>query len=570
MVTLCRTLFICLTLLFSSSLLAVEIEAKLDSPTISIGDTVELTVTVNEQAFNSEPDFSILKPDFEILSKRQSSQYSMINGRITSSTSWILTLLPKRQGYVAIPPIRYENAITKALKLHVSARKDVDPKNTNQLLFVDASVDKKEVYVQEQLIYTIRVFWSSIELFDSSFSAPQIDDAVMEQLGDRRNYRSTINGRSYEVIEFRYAVFPQKSGELTIPPAELLSTVFANSRRGFGRDPFNGKQVRRTSPELTINVKPKPDSYPADKPWLPTRSLQLQENWAPKSKEIKVGEPVTRSIIMEADGLADTVLPPIPTPSIPGIKVYPEQANTNSTVGAHGMVSKRVESQAIIATQLGTIEIPQVDITWWDVNEEAVKVTSLPARKMTVVGSTAPVQTDSTITSTPASLANSTDVAPQSLQQMPNSNSTWQWIAIGSLGLWLVTVVAFIGLYLRGRNKSTPSEEAEPTFTSAQLKSAKKALKEACNQNDPKQAREALINLFKQHWQDNSIKNLDHIAQRSNNEPLSSALLNLDKCLYQPNASKWESGFLLKTVEEGLSKTHDKAKEKDLAPLYPT
>lgn len=573
MVALSRTLLIGFALLFSSSLLAVEIQASLDTQNVNRGDTVELTVTINEQVFNSEPDFSVLQQDFDVLSKRQSSQYSMINGRITSSTSWIITLLPKRMGYLAVPPITYEGARSKPIKLHVEKQKKVDPKTTNQLFFLDATIDKNEAYVQEQLIYTIRVLWS-VELFDSSFSAPQIEDAVMEQLGDRRKYRTTLNGRSYEVMEFRYAVFPQKSGELTIPPAEVLATVFGN-RRGFGRDPFNGKQVRRVSPELTVTVKPKPDEYPADKAWLPTRSLKLYENWSPDATKIKIGEPITRNIIIEAEGLVETLLPPVPTPSINGIKIYPEQANTNSTVGANGLLSKRVESQAIIATQAGTIELPSVEITWWDVNEEKVKTTSVAARTFEVIGSSAGLQTNQNTTPIPAPVTGPDDSAPQSLQTAP-TNTTWQWIAIGSLALWVITLVGLIWVLFSKNTKHKPTQEGtQSPFNNAALKAAKKALQTACNQNDPKQAREAVIQLFRQHWKDNTIKNLNHIAGRANNEPLSSAFNNLDQCLYKSQGSgqadsSWDSRFLLNAVEETLAKGVTTQTKKELAPLYPT
>mgnify|MGYP005723643943 CR=1 FL=1 len=573
MVSLYRNLWLLLWLSVSLPAWAVDIQTKLDANEVSMGDTVELTVTVDEQAFNSSPDFSPLNQYFEILGKRQSSQYSMINGRISSTTSWILTLLPKQEGYIAVPSLEYGDGKSKPLKLHVIKRKDVDPKDTNQLLFLDASVDKNSVYVQEQLIYTIRVFWSGVELYDSSFSPPEIGNAVMEQLGDRRKYHSTINGRSYEVIEFRYAVFPQKSGKITISPAELMATVYRSRRGGFGRDPFNGKQVRRISPEIELDVKAKPKSYPADKPWLPARSLQLKESWSPDSSQVKVSEPITRRVVLEADGLVETILPPIPVPKIQGLKIYPEPAETSSNVGSRGIISKRVESQAIIATQPGPTTLPSIEVTWWDVEEETLKVTSLPQRNITVTGAASNLQADPLPQIQPPP-SFSSDLAPPPLQPVEQSSTAWQWIAIISLGLWLVTLGGFGWFYYQSKFTVARLEEDTPqdNLSRAGLKLARNTLRTACETGDPRQTRHALIELFRQHWQDDSIKNLDHIAKRVQLDSLSNDFKELERSLYKDNqqSSRWQPGNLQEHVEQALSNINQGPAEKSLQPLYPT
>ncbi|MBA56042.1 MAG: hypothetical protein CMK89_16445 [Pseudomonadales bacterium] len=560
--------FLILTLL-SVQAYALNIDAKLSTSKVTQGDTVKLTVTIDNTADGKEPDFSVLNQHFEVLSTYKAERSNISNGRFQSFTSWVLTLLPKHTGYIAVPPITFEGVSSKPMKLHVTKRSNAN--SNDQYLFVDAKIDKQTVFVQEQLIYTVRIFRSNVDIYDPSYQPPTIDNVAMEQLGEQRNYKTTLNGMEYDVFEFRYALFPQKSGTIKIPSAQLNATVFRGRSRGFTFDPFNGKQVRRYSPELEFEAKPKPDSYPADKPWLPAKSLQLTESWSPDSGKTNIGEPITRTVTMQAEGVLSTILPALPSTDLQGVKIYPEQADTSSAPSDQGMVSTRTESQALIATQTGTINLPAIDITWWDVDAEEVKVTTLPARTIQVAGTSSRPQTD--ITAASPELSQTAEAPPLSLAQSGSVNRTWQWIAIAFFGLWLVTAAALIWiLATRKANQTTNQSKPDnkPTYSDALLKDAKKQLQSACKSNDAKQARTALINLFKQHHQNDGVRNLQDVEEVAETEALRASIRELDAVLYRGESSKqWNSDMLLKAVESALSKPVTKQQKQVLAPLYP-
>lgn len=545
---------------------AVNLEVKLDSQEITAGDTVNLTVTVDEQSFGEAPDFSPLQQDFEIISNRQSSQFSMTNGQITSTSSWILTLLPKREGFIAIPPLTYGKKTSKPLKLHVTKRRQVDSANSNEVIFMDAQVDKQDVYVQEQVIYTVRLY-RRIDLHESSYTPPTIDSAVMEPLGNQREYTSTVDGRSYKIIELRYAVFPQKSGELVIPPAQIVGTIFLGNNRSFMFDPFNGRQIRRQTPQITLNVKPQPAAYPADKPWLPARSLQLRESWTPDDDALKAGEPLTRHITLDAEGLAQSVLPPLTMPDLEGVKVYSEQPELTSNIGPRGMLSTRKENFAIIATRTGALTLPPVEVTWWDVDEEKVKVAKLPARTVSFSGAARQAQTDAQPQA--PQVAQQTESAPMSLQ---GGTTTWQWIALVAVALWLATLVVGYLLWRRRKPAKAVDAPVETPFTRQAEKSARSNLQTACNSNDAKAARQQLIAFYRQIFKTRSIHNLDDVLALTPDTELAQALKALDAVLYKNRGGQWNGSGLMAKVDAALEK-RSKAETQSasqLAPLFPT
>ena len=70
------------------------------------------------------------------------------------------------------------------------------------------------------------------------------------------------------MIEQRFAIFPERSGDLTIPPATVTGSV---------RLPDTGRRigVDVSSDTLKITVLPIPAEYPRDAPWLPANDVEI-------------------------------------------------------------------------------------------------------------------------------------------------------------------------------------------------------------------------------------------------------------------------------------------------------
>lgn len=145
------------------------------------------------------------------------------------------------------------------------------------------------------------------------------------------------------VIETRYAIYPQQSGTVEIPPLSFTATAADNGEQTAGT-PRVGRQVQVNSLPLRLTVKPIPASYPSDRPWLPARSLTLEEHWNPDpaSQPTQIGDSLTRNITLRVEGLSSTQLPPLPATETVGLRRYPDQpcCATKSTNAAWSPIAR--------------------------------------------------------------------------------------------------------------------------------------------------------------------------------------------------------------------------------------
>ena len=359
--------------------------ASVDRSRLDAGESVELTLESDDATQFGKPDLQPLNELFEVLGTRQVNRLTSANTGAQASTRWIITLQPKHSGYVVIPPLSLGQMQSAPITLHVQQTARAAD-NRMAPVFIDASLDQESIYVQAQTVLTLRIYHSVSLYDDSSLSPLEMPQARIESLGEPRTYEKDISGVRHGVIELRYAIFPQESGDLLIPSQAFSATAVdrsaSNTFNPFGPRP--GKVVRVRSPEIPLTVKAKPASYPADAPWLPARALSLSEVWSPQPEAARVGESLTRSLLLKVEGLASAQLPPLPATQLEGLRHYPDQPQLTNQASDSGVTGSREEREALVANREGLITLPAISIAWWNTQTDQLERTGLPARDLQV------------------------------------------------------------------------------------------------------------------------------------------------------------------------------------------
>ena len=472
-----RSVILITLLLVSSACFALT--ARVDRSSLAQNETLTLQLQSDVRQDLSGLDLAQLRKDFEVVNRSTQSSFNIINGETESNTTLTLTLKPLRASELLIPEFELDGKVSRSISVFVTEPKRADNATQDRAVYLETELDKKELIVGEQLLYTLRILYAT-ELSNASLPTFELEGVGVEALPEQR-FQKTIDGKRYGVIERRYALFPNKEGELRIPQQELNATIGGSSSRfGFSIERFGqrSQQIRIASDEQIINVKPIPDGQTiAD--WLPANKLTLVESWGNEPSRIHVGEPLLRKIQLTAEGLSAARLPEIRMADIPGINIYPEKPELKSETTEQGVIGQRTETLAFIPTQEGSYTIPKLSIKWWDTKNKRFQTAELPEKTLTIlpaISNGAPI-IDLPLPGNQSSL-NEGDVSAKI-----NGNGVqawWQYLALFSTFAWLLTLVyLWATKNQRSQQSIASTEEVNPT-----LRHAYHELKKQCFSND--------------------------------------------------------------------------------------
>jgi hypothetical protein len=540
----------------SGSLAAVN--ASLDRQRAALGDTLRLTITATDDEDLDQLDLRPLTADFEILQRSNSSKTSYVNGQFSSTREILLDISPRREGNLAVPPLQAGPHVTSALPVIVSP----SPKGSggDQNLIFEAELDRSSAYVQGQVILTLRL-QQAINLDDRSITELQLDNAFVRPL-EQNSFQRTVDGRPWLVHEVRYAIFPEQSGTLEIP-AQTFSARESSPRRSLFDARGSGRQLRQTTQPLTIQVLPRPGSFPGSE-WLPARKLSLEESWSTPPEDLKVGESATRTITLRGEGLQGAQLPPVMYPPAQGLKYYPDQPAISDLETATGLIGTRVDSVAVVPTQAGRWQIPEIRIPWWDTQSNELRYAVLPERELEVAAgdplSSAPLPNPMP--------SNATLLTPDSAAPIPlvasDDSRLWQIIAAINGAGWLLSL--FYLAWTR-RRKQTPEKRLSDD---PREHAAFKSLLLACSNGQALQARSAIVSWTAALTSRPGLASMAQVSSNFEDPALNTAIEVLNAALYSSEQSQWDGNALAEAARK-LRSEHRKGPPPEGPPLqlYP-
>lgn len=419
---------------------ATDVTASLDRDSVQLGETVTLNLRINSSAGNVDaPDLRALANDFDILGTSQNSSLSVVNGAATSSMTFGIALRPKHVGNLQIPALSVAGSQTAPLQLQVSAPDPATAAATHKDVFMEAQVEPAHGYVGQQLSYVVRLYYAN-RINGDAPAPPQVDNMQVSQLGNGLNYDAERGGRTYHVLEQRYALIPQRAGHIEIPAVDFQgAAIDPNDPNSF----FGASiPVSASAPAQAIEVRAAPADW-GKITWLPARQLNLSLDGLPTAKDApRVGQPLNLTMNLQATGLSYEALPALSLPPLDGATVYPDKPASGNHNDGQWIIGWRQQAFAVVPERAGTLTIPATTLKWWNVLTDRMEVAQIPARSITILpaigGAVAtpasPLATSASTASAPALTTGATHVMPA---------TPWRWIALASIGLWLLSILAW-------------------------------------------------------------------------------------------------------------------------------
>lgn len=579
---------------YTSVTFATRLTTSVDRTSIIQGQRFNLIISIDGRDLMGSPDLSSLQKDFEVLGTARNQSIVMINGNITRKNQWIITLIANKRGEQTIPPVTFGGLRTHPVTITVITPSKATV-GKNQPLFFKASVDTKNLYIQSELIYTLRLYYN-VAIDAPVIILPTIKNAIIKEIGRYKTYQGELNGRPMYIYQHQYAIYPQVSGKFTISSA----TFAGNTKEAISNAPVDQsffsfdsqlriKPIRLFSKPITVDVRPRPVASTSAW-WLPAKQIKVTESWSHDLKQVKLGEPLTRTVTIEATGLTAAQLPQLNTAVSNEIKSYPGEPKLIDRIENYQLIGMRTEKIAYIPSVAGNFTLPAMNIPWWNTTTDRAETATLPEHTIHII---APTTSSMPQNLNPNQIQNrsiSSQLEPvpiigsssNSLRKIVSHINYWLWIAVFLMIGALLTLV----IWYRRRKRNDKDSFVKRAPSKRQYFSE---VKKACDKNDPIKVKENLLAWAREEWPEKSIRNLGDFASQFESSDLKRAVHELDKIIYskiQENgknrkirrnridneiSSCWDGVNFWKLFDDTLSLRRSKAKScKDKNELLPT
>jgi hypothetical protein len=386
-------------LLFSVVIVADAQDAtfttSVDRNRVAIGEQFEITFTLNGSGSGSNfrpPSFN----DFLTLSgPNQSTNMQFINGAMSASVTYSYVLQPRAEGKFVIPPAFINHGgkqlqtqpitieVTKGAPQQKQQSKQSQQesdigKQIGDNLFLKVVVDKARVYQGEQITATYKIYTRVNVINYSMTKVPSLTGFWSEELDIPKQVQlstEVVNGKQYRVgILKKAALFPQRSGTLTIDQMEVECVVQVQSRRRSNDlfDQFFGN---------VTNVNYKVNNQPLNISVLPLLTTDVPEGfvgavgkfsmeaWLDK-RQTKTNEPVTLKVKISGRGNLKLLEAPIINVTS-DIEKYDPKISDNVTKQNDQIAGSRTFEYLLIPRHPGDQKISSVQFAFFDIEKKS-------------------------------------------------------------------------------------------------------------------------------------------------------------------------------------------------------
>lgn len=398
----------------------LTISASVDRTQLTLDEQVILTVAVAGPRTNlPEPRLPAM-PNFNVHGAGRNQSISFVNGAISSSVEYRYILVPRAAGKALIGPISVSEggraSETTPIELlvlkHGSAPAPSAPSRPGvpgQVqqaaggpdLFVTAEVDDPKPFVNQQVLFTVRLYIGVPLAGNAEWSPPATAGFLSEDLPPGQPKQVAQGGRRYQLSEVKLALFPAQSGKLTIGSGAIRCQV----QQEFAVDPFSQDFFQRffsqgiagglvakelkTKP-IAIDAAPLPEGKPPSFSGAVGRYRMTAET---DKRKVKVGDALNLTLAIEGTGNLKAIAQP-PMPDLgASFRLYDTVSSLNLQKDEAGVRGSKVFKTVLVPKVSGPLRVPAIPFSYFDPQSKAyVTVETAPIELAVEPGSAEPPQ----------------------------------------------------------------------------------------------------------------------------------------------------------------------------------
>jgi hypothetical protein len=189
----------------------------------------------------------------------------------------------------------------------------------------------------------------------------------------------TIEGDSFTGQRYEFMLFAQRAGTLTVPSVPVDVEVKTWGAGG-------GTGIHRMSTPSVEFLARTPPGAEGIRGLISTADLTANQYWEPETEDPMVGDALKRTITLRAKDVSGMAFAPISHNRIEDLGIYPGEPEIDDRFARGDLTGTRVETVTYVFERAGAFEIPDLELSWWDVGAGELKQLVLPGLSLQVTG----------------------------------------------------------------------------------------------------------------------------------------------------------------------------------------
>lgn len=397
----------------------VSFQTTVDKKSVAANQPFKIKMELKNAEAYSAPDTSIFPSGIKIQTQTQHSSMVIVNGVQNRVTSWLFEVIAETAGAYSIPAISIQTDLgtlySQPFNVYAKDASDLPASTEDGTVIIESVIEKKDPYLGEPIEYTTKLY-HLYPIDHAELVKPKSDNAIIEQITEPSKSQTSLNGKQYNMLEVSYIITPKKAGKVVISPSILRGKILKEVKKERPRtafdnffDPFSviDKAISVTrelstftvaSNKATLSVKAPIDGV---NPWLALYDLSIEDeildtsSGSSSSIKAKVGEPISRKIVMTAIGRTGEDLPDIENfIKADNFKVYSDKPESEKKIltDVKGKIASKIkgiktQSFTFIPEKQGKVTLPDIKVAYVDIKDGKVKYAILPGKILDVAPS---------------------------------------------------------------------------------------------------------------------------------------------------------------------------------------
>ena len=395
-----------------------------------------------------------------------------------------------------------------------------------------------ETWAGQQVTVNLDLQTTGFSFSNSHFNLPEVSGAFLMQTDTTTiKFSENIDGETWQVIRYPLALYPQKAGQLEIPPIAvrfITSAGFGSTEKAF--------EFRTNPLQLTVNSPP---GVKQGDLVVTTTSFELNHDWQPQSGTAQTGDAFTLTVTRRASDISGMLLPPLPVFQAEGLAAHPQAPEVSDITNRGDLTGERIDAIIWVVEKPGTYDIPGIRFQWWDPHSRELKQQIVPGLSLEILPSPADKTT-----------ADSGDKPEQ-------AGKDYLWLLVA---VFTALTAGFLWLRFGPRTSRRAVDTEKSTFT---------ALQKTCKRNHAGQTHSTLHAWLA--WSlpmgvpNSRSLTLSEFAQAHDDTQLAAELQRLQEALISSD-NNWQGSRLLSALQRirgKINKQKTVQSTSHLAPLNP-